>query len=249
MTHITTAMVDRLLDFIFPPHCFGCKTTGEYLCKNCKKTVKPHPEICLFCHKPTRHRCVCLDCKTHHRHLEGVIIWFVYTTTIKQLIVALKRWHRYRIAFFLAKRLVLLIQSHEFLRNQLSTCNKRVWGKPLIITSVPTHRRKKYVVRWYSQSECLARTLATLLEVTYTPLFVKSKYTISQTKLTKSKRLINLLGSFSLCKDLSLCGDETILIVDDVTTTGATLDHLSWTIKTRYPNLTVWWIVVGRHGK
>ncbi len=249
MTHIGNAITTRLRTMVFPPLCFGCKTMGDYLCKNCKKSVKPHPETCPFCHRPTKHWLICLNCKSDHRHLEGIIVGFVYTSTVKKLITTLKWWHRYHIAPFLAQRLALLVQSHEFLGKQLSDDTEVVPKKFLIITSVPTHRRKKLFVRWYSQSECLARALATILQAPYAPLFVKSKYTESQTKLTRSKRLINLLGSFSVRKDMCFQGNETVLIVDDVTTTWATIDELARTLKEQWKGLTIRGIVVGRHGK
>ncbi len=249
MTHIGNAITTRLRHMVFPPICFGCKKTGDYLCKNCKKSVKPHPETCPFCHRPTKHWLICLNCKSDHRHLEGIIVWFIYTSTVKKLITTLKRWHRYHIAPFLAQRLALLVQSHELLGKQVSTQIINPAKDSLLVTSVPTHRRKKLFVRWYSQSECLARALAKVLQAPYAPLFVKSKYTESQTKLTRSKRLINLLGSFSVRKDLAFQGNETVLIVDDVTTTWATIDELSWTLKEQYRGLTIRGIVVGRHGK
>lgn len=249
MTHIGNAITTRLRHMVFPPICFGCKKTGDYLCKNCKKSVKPHPETCPFCHRPTKHWLVCLNCKSDHRHLEGIIVWFIYTSTVKKLITTLKWGHRYHIAPFLAQRLALLIQSHELLGKQIPDTSDVIPKKSLLITSVPAHRWKKFFVRGYSQSECLARALAAILNVTYTPLFIKSKYTQSQTKLTRSKRLINLLGAFSVEQNISLRGDETVLIVDDVTTTWATIDELARTLKEQYKLLTIWGIVVGRHGK
>ncbi len=269
MTPLKELLHERLRNIIFPPVCFGCHTVGAYLCKNCKKSVKSHPEMCPFCHRPTKHWLVCLNCKSDHRHIEGIIVGFIYTATIKKLITTLKWWHRYHIAPFLAERLALLVRSHELLYPELigigkasslqngktsslqnsETHSRTAPKNNLIITSVPTHWRKKLFVRWYSQSECLARGLADVLEVLYVPLSKKSKYTISQTKLSRSKRLINLLGAFVVQKNMLLKWDETVLIVDDITTTWATIDELARTLKSSYKQVTIWWIVVGRHGK
>jgi len=248
-------------NIVFPPVCFGCHTVWAYLCKNCKKSVKPHPETCPFCRRSTKHWLVCLNCKSDHRHLEGVIVGFIYTSTIKKLITTLKRWHRYHIAPFLADRLALLVKSHELLCPKLigfakapslqnhTESNVVQQRRDFIVTSVPTHRRKKLFVRGYSQSEHLARALAKTLELPYVSLFVKSKYTISQTKLTRNKRLINLLGAFRIENKLPIKGNEIVLIIDDITTTWATIDELARTLKECYKQLTIRGIVVGRHGQ
>lgn len=71
---------------------------------------------------------------------EGIHIAFIYTEYLKKLILKLKYDHRYDIAFFLAERLALSIQTNETIMQQIAK-------KPTYITHVPTHRRRKRFFR------------------------------------------------------------------------------------------------------
>jgi predicted amidophosphoribosyltransferase len=57
----------------------------------------------------------------------------------------------------------------------------------------------------------------------------------------------NLNNAFSLTKNLSLTWNETLLIVDDITTTWSTINELAKLIKHYYPNMKIRWAVLWRH--
>lgn len=75
----------------------------------------------------------------------------------------------------------------------------------------------------------------------------KPEKTVSQALLKRAQRLTNLQGSFKKNPKIVLHGNETILIVDDVTTTGSTMEEAAKTIKDIYPNTKIWGIVLARH--
>lgn len=129
----------NIIDFLFPQISLGDQTTGTYLSAHDKKTLKAHPEICPASHFFSH------DFKTlpqYHKDFagEGIHIAFIYTEYLKKLILKLKYDHRYDIAFFLAERLALSIQTNETIMQQIAK-------KPTYITHVPTHRRRKRFFR------------------------------------------------------------------------------------------------------
>jgi predicted amidophosphoribosyltransferase len=67
----------------------------------------------------------------------------------------------------------------------------------------------------------------------------KKKSTKTQASLDRNNRLHNLKNAFSLTKNLQLQGNETILIIDDITTTGSTINELAKLIKQYYPNIKI----------
>ena len=67
----------------------------------------------------------------------------------------------------------------------------------------------------------------------------KRKHTRRQTGLERKERLRNLENTFMLIDGAPIQGNETILIVDDITTTGSTINELAKTIKARYPKIRI----------
>jgi predicted amidophosphoribosyltransferase len=67
----------------------------------------------------------------------------------------------------------------------------------------------------------------------------KKKFTKTQASLDRNNRLHNLKNVFSMTQNLQLQGNETILIVDDITTTGSTINELAKLIKHYYPNIKI----------
>jgi predicted amidophosphoribosyltransferase len=231
----------HIRNILFPSHCLVCKTKGSYLCSNCKQTLQIHPDICPWCHKASLHGTTCFHCKeTKKSHLDGILIAFRYNTAIKKSIYAIKFHHRYDVAHFLSEQLLHHICSHPILSTSLQhTC----------ITRVPSHRSRRRFQKWYNQSKILAVTTGQLLGCSSSSLVDKIKKTVSQVSLSRSKRLQNLLGAFQAKKhSIELWPEiKRILIIDDITTTGSTLEHISISIKSKYPSLELRWVVVARH--
>ena len=230
-----------LIDFLFPPFCLSCEQDGAYLCVWCKKDLKPHPESCPWCHRPSPWRRTCLNCFPTHRYIQGVIIAFQYSWVLKKLIWKLKYNHRSVLARFLAERLALFIQTHSELMHAYTK-----WK--LLITYVSSHRRRKYIIKWYNQSELLAKELGKLLNIPCAQLATKTKHTKSQAKLSRKHRLTNLVWVYQNRKS-SIKWDEHILIVDDITTTWSTIVELAKTIYSTHPQTKIRWAVIWRHGK
>ncbi len=231
-----------ILDILFPRICIGCGSSWSYLCKECKKLLHPHPEICPLTHKTSPWYDVRQDLLTIPNPLDGCIVLFRFEPLIKKLILWLKYHHRRDITSFLGERLALALQSHDILW-QLITYNST-----LIISYVPSHRIRKYITKWYNQSELLAQQLSQSLYNNNQVIQVckKTKHTHSQVGMSRDERKNNLTDAFEITTQIPVW--STIIIVDDVLTSGATMIEMAKTIKKSQPDCQVWGLCVARNG-
>lgn len=233
--------ISYLINQLFPKQCINCSSVGAYLCKDCKRKLLPHPEICPYCHKVSKDYVTCIDCRTDkNNYLEGIMIPFAYTDIIKKLIIKLKYFHKKDISGFLWERLSIALQINE-------TFQRHTAYNKVFITYVPTHRYREHFIKGYNQSKILAKKLSEQTHIPRKSISKKQKHTKTQASLDRNSRLNNLKNVFSLIKNLSLLGNETLLIVDDITTTGSTINELAKLVKNHYPKIKIRWAVLGRH--
>lgn len=103
------------------------------------------------------------------------------------------------------------------------------------ITFVPSSRRK-LKTRGFNQAEEIAKEISSVTKIPLVSLLIKVDDTKNQAELSKSERLNNLKNSFEIVdSDFDIKG-KNIIIIDDVFTTGTTLDRCSEKIKTLKPN-------------
>lgn len=228
-----------LLDFIFPRTCAWCWKKWDYLCQECKKELYAHPEVCPFCHQKSSDFKVCKSC-SENQILKWIIIWFAYKWVAKKLILKAKFAHKKDVISFLAQRLALLVYTNQQLKSKFE-------NNQLFISYIPSHWRRQYYEKWYNQSELLAKSLANELWIPMLKLASKKSYTISQLHLNREERKKNLKWVFHI-EDLSkLPNWSTVLLIDDVTTTGSTLSELAKTIHSERSDLDFRWAVIARN--
>ena len=106
-----------------------------------------------------------------------------------------------------------------------------------VIYYVPLHRRKK-VSRGYNQSQLLASYLSKALSIPLSHNLIKIKPTKDQHSLNRTQRQTNLKNSFRLKDGQDLRG-KNILLIDDLITTGATLDECAKVLKDKGANKVI----------
>jgi ComF family protein len=207
-----------LLDLIFPPRCVYCGRLGAYLCETCQaEAQRIGPDVCIRCGNPLTTRGICHRCRQDPpdpiRAIRGV---FFYNGPIAQSIRGLK-YHGVRaLAPILAEHLVAYIQEHPIPIDGL--------------VPVPLHPAK-LAQRGFNQSELLADSITQTLGIPLrTDLLKRTRHTRPQAQLDRKQRLQNVAGAFSPCDGVSLHG-ETLLLIDDVATTGATLRACAQTLR------------------
>ena len=231
--------MNMLLDFLFPRTGVWCGKKWEYLCTDCKKELYAHPEICPFCHQKSSDFQTCKSC-AEWQILQWIIIWFAYKWVAKKLILKAKFAHKKDVISFMAQRLALLVQTNQKLKPILE-------NNQLFISYVPSHWRRKYYEKWYNQSQLLAKSLENELWIPMLKLASKRSYTVSQLRLNREDRKKNLQWAFKVENLSELPNWATVLLVDDVTTTGSTLSELAKAIYEERKDLNFWWAVIARN--
>lgn len=99
-----------------------------------------------------------------------------------------------------------------------------------VVTCVPLSEKRRRE-RGYNQSELLAKELSKLLSIPYLPLLQKEKDNLAQHSLPKEKRRENVRGVYAFCGGKQDVSGRTILLVDDIVTTGNTLHECSRILK------------------
>jgi len=216
-------MKDLILDILYPKFCINCKKEGFYLCDDCLSLIEIlDREYCPFCFPAKLSTGTCSKCKSTH-YLDGLYFACSYENkTIKRLI------HEFKYEPYVrdySELLTFLLISHlANLRKTFSDFNG------FIVIPVPIFIKKKKV-RGYNQAEEIAKQFAKYLKLQLLPdILIKTKNTISQTELTKEERKENIKNAF-LVKDRELIENKSILLIDDVFTSGSTMDECSRILK------------------
>lgn len=188
-----------------------------YICDDCEK-ILPYNDgaICGHCgRKVIAYEEYCSTCKNFLVSLDACRSVFNYEPPISALIKNLKYDNRQYIAKYFAKSLAMLYFKSYFNADML--------------VYVPMSEKAKRN-RGFNQSEMLAKEVSMIINVPTVDCLIKKRETKRQATLKKAERLKNLKDSFSLT-DKKVVKDKTIVIVDDVTTTGATAQTIAEKLK------------------
>ncbi|EKD46852.1 MAG: hypothetical protein ACD_67C00042G0002 [uncultured bacterium] len=227
-----------ILDVLFPIHCISCKKEGAWLCESCFSRIKMTSEqVCGVCEKMiTPDGRTCLACKKKSS-LDGLTVCSSYLDSSVSRAV-----HLYKYNF--------ISDLHVALGDLLvSALRKTDVALPDIIVPVPLHRRR---LRWrgFNQSSLLAERVAVQLLPGTTlavdeKILLRNRYTTPQMGIKDYKnRQQNIAGAFSI-SDVESVKGKTILLVDDIATTGSTIFQCAKVLKDAGAN-EVFAIVIAR---
>lgn len=210
-----TAVISNFL----PAFCVVCKRPGAMLCQACRPLLKRiENSFCLICGIPfsgsaSPHPCQrCLDRKPYYDKHRSV---FDFNDPVKKLIHGFK----YQGAFWMRR----------FITPYFESLAGEVAGAELIIP-IPLHK-KRLRERGFNQSLLLSQTWSRILnKPCENDVLVRLLHTPTQTGLKKSQRQKNLKNAFRVT-DTSRIKNRKILLVDDVHTTGVTLNIAAKTLK------------------
>ena len=210
-------VINGLLDLVYPPRCLGCDTLGEdYLCDACLKEIERVPQpACRICgHTLTASDCH--NCAGRVRSFTSARGAADYDGVLREAIQDFK----YNGKRMLARPLGDLMFAYLEKRADFP------WRKADCIIPVPIHPRRRRF-RGYNQSELLARHLSERTGIPLvTGLLIRRRWTKPQVECSRDERRTNLLKAFRVLNPVPICG-KTVILVDDVSTTGSTIHEAS----------------------
>jgi ComF family protein len=218
------------LNLLFPPRCVTCDQSDSWLCSACQDRIEfIRPPICPRCGQPTAMPRLCPSCQEAPLQIDGIRAVGYLEGTLRTAI------HRFKYSNMrsLADPLGQLMAQYV-MQNQL----------PIdVIVPVPLHPQRLRK-RGYNQAALLAREIAKTVGLPLSEdALSRVKSTIPQVGLTARERRDNVRGAFH-CSDTGL-KEQRILLVDDVCTTGATLEACSLALRERGVGV-VWGLVLAR---
>ncbi|MDP3997539.1 MAG: double zinc ribbon domain-containing protein [Candidatus Andersenbacteria bacterium] len=226
---------DALLDLIAPPRCMNCLTEGSYLCRKCREKIRfTGKQTCLVCHKPSARGLTCRRCQKDTR-LYGLLSFGSYQSAWLRRGIG---WLKFKSVAGVAPDLAYLLLP---LLAQIAPISELC--QEAVIVPIPLHPRRLRQ-RGFNQSEEIARHISSAVGIDNTSLLARRKYTWAQAKLPRELRGENMAGAFWRSGELSP-GKKIVIILDDVTTSGSTLDEAARALELPR-DIQVWGLTVAR---
>lgn len=192
-------------DYLFPHFCLGCHEEGSILCFKCQATISVLGIFVPFEKKSF------LDA-------HAALGFFEEESLLQKLIYA------YKYNFVLDSIKIFEILIHDFLK-----IHQNYFDLVESVVPVPLHKRR-YAERGFNQAEEIGNILARGLDLPLEKILIRKKSTKQQAKLQKQERMENIKEAFVVRQKSTLKGKH-ILLVDDVFTTGSTLDECARVLK------------------
>ncbi len=207
---VTSLLYHELLNLFLPPLCVVCGRVETWLCDTCAQELPLlDGPVCPRCGRPWDGEGICPQCRATPMRLSSIRSAFIFEGPIRDAIHALK----YRGARALAAPLA----------ERMAEAWKRYALQSDLLIPVPLHRHRT-ARRGYNQASLLAQHLSRDLGIPTTDaLLERVRDTPSQTKLNRRERRANVRGAFVCRLPIDLTGVR-ITLIDDVATTGATLE-------------------------
>lgn len=210
-TKLTCPSLFSLLNLIYPPTCGICgKLNSNFLCNKCQKQLESQAKFKVEKNQNANY------------YFQEHLYIFEYQGMIRKVILN----YKFNDKSYLYKTIVnFLLKNQKFFQ---------ILENYDIIVSVPTSRKRKKE-RGYNQSELIAKEIAQKTSIEYNnQCLFKTKNIIEQSKLNKEERQKNIQGVYKL-HNQKMLQNKKILLIDDIYTTGSTVNECSRILKQAQP--------------
>lgn len=213
---------NALLSLIYPHKCTFCgdgidRNNDKFICRSCEKSLPYLPRGgCLLCGTPTGEFAlsVCFNCRRYRHAFSRSFTPLIYEGSVRRAVISMKFYNARTVSRSLAYLIADRILSEDMPHFDF-------------ITFVPASR-SRLAERKFNQARLIADFLAEILHSPVIDAINRVDNSPRQTTLSFSERRANAKKSF-FPKELSLSG--TALLIDDVYTTGSTMDACSRILK------------------
>lgn len=204
----TLARIGRFaLDLLYPPACALCGRAGALLCDACRQSLAPADGLrCPTCWLPLPNAGRCYNCSTHPLALTALRSVCRYDGPARELVHAFKFRDLSALAEVMAPAMAALVD----------------WPVDIVVP-VPLSRGRERE-RGYNQSHLLAKPIAAALGVPEALALKRTRSGRTQARSASAEeRRANVKGAFAV-RSPELVAGRSVLLVDDVATTAATLN-------------------------
>ena len=207
----------RIIDLLYPPFCCNCGKIGFEICPECFSDIETTSDrqICLLCGRILFADKTCPICEKSIPVFNQARSWGIYTGPLKQMIQRIKYKRGFGIIEYLTQPLIECLNS---------------WGLSAdMIVPIPLGKQREKV-RGYNQSILIAKPISNYFKI---PLEIRALIRIRETRtqvgLNYEERNTNLRDAFQA--DKSIVNNKSILLIDDIATTCATLNESARTLR------------------
>jgi ComF family protein len=199
----------QFLDFLFPPRCFSCDRVGAWLCAECLDQLpRIEPPFCTCCGRVVTAHGLCAACRISPLQIECIRSVFYFEGALREAV------HRFK------------YHGCTGLASTLGDLMAAYWIQhPMpadVVVPVPLHATRLRE-RGYNQAALLAHEMAWRIGlVVDEQTLTRRRATAPQVELSAMQRKENVRDAFC-CSGNGLAGKQ-VLLIDDVCTTGATLE-------------------------
>ena len=209
-------------NILFPKHCLSCGKIGNVLCSRCKQeTANVRTQVCVYCFKPSLAGFTHHSCK-HKYGLDELISVYRYDGVIRKVLKKVK-YKLTRKSFFwfldavfddIKKRVNVILKIHN----------------NIVLCPIPLHTNR-YKQRGFNQAEIISNFLSSKFNIPTDILLSRIIDTKPQSNIKKhTERRRNIQGSFLLERNVRVEG-KTVVLVDDIVTSGHTLREAGYILK------------------
>lgn len=222
-----------LLDLIFPKFCVGCRGEGTFLCAHCRAGLPSLAPSCPVCSRRNFTGILCDPC-AEKTHLRRFLAPFSYSDPlVRELIHTYKYTGVRELAPLLAEEIVSFLSFYAIRPVE-----------PASLVPIPLHRARERE-RGFDQARLLADALGAQLSMPIIRVLRRTRATEQQASLdSHDERKRNVADAFRVVAPGAIAG-RTIVLVDDVSTSGATLTEAARVLREAGCK-TVWAVVVAK---
>ena len=205
-------MFEKILDYVYPNRCVICDKIlafnsfekQEFTCNNCKRKLQYNREG-IIAKKP------------NNKYFDYHYFAYNYNEIIRKILLLFKFHNKKYFRYFLAKSIADILDK---------TCIKNID----FIVPVPISI-KRYFERGYNQSFLIAKNISKYLNIPVLKYcLVKVKHNKRQSELLNKQRVLNVKNVYKVYNSKLIKG-KCVLLIDDIYTTGSTVNECSRVLK------------------
>src|SRR5438093_2068264 len=218
--------LEAAISLLYPPVCTICGgnvRAGDYLCNQCEaKVVRIVAPFCQKCSEPFEgsitSEFACANCAHRTIYFDAAVSAYRGRGIVRQIIHEFKYGRQIHLRHLVARWLNCALDDERLRQSHFD-----------VIVPVPLHPTRQRE-RGFNQAGLLAELLSAQTSIPCKPLLERTRYTTTQTALDRSERMENLHNAFRLRKNANV-RSLRVLLVDDVLTTGSTLNECARVLK------------------